>query len=136
MSRAGYSSKTLMPVGTTSIAVAASQTNLQVGKDFIMSADMLATGFTFAALVSTSTIAAAANLKLQTRISADAAWRDSKTVSITTGASNTTFYCSLLDTVAGDQTLLPLLPQARIVATTGIGDSFTIIGLWAASTTP
>lgn len=68
------------------------------------------------------TVVGAITAKLQTAIGPD--YVDSKTVAISaTGA----FYIKLLDTVAGDQTFLPLLNKGQVVvSSTNAGDTLTI----------
>ena len=73
--------------------------------------------------VSAVVVAAAITAKLQVRYNNGQAWANSKTASIT--ATGTTSI-RLLHSVAGDQGFLPLKPQARVVITTGGGDSITI----------
>ena len=80
--------------------------------------------------VSCSAVTAGAGitLKLQTRFSNEEAWQDSKTAAVT---GNGIVTIALLDTVAGDQSFLPLRPQARLVVTTGAGSAVTVDAVWA-----
>lgn len=101
-------------------AVAASQTDLAITKEFNITAGG-SKNIVIAIKASAVTVAAAITAKLQTGV--DGEYFDSKTVSIT---GNGTFFIKLNIEVAGDQTYLPLLSTGRVVVTTGLGDAVTI----------
>lgn len=123
-----HSSKQVVLRGESQ-SIIASQTAQAISDNFGIPWEF-STNYIVAILVTSSTVTNSIVAKLQTRLSSEAAWRDSKTVAITTGASNTTFHITLLDAVAGDQALLPLMPQGRIVITTGVGDECVIAKIW------
>ncbi len=121
MSRSGYTSKNVR-ANIGSVAVAASQTDSEIAPSFSIRGD-LSRGIVIDIEASVVTVGAGITAKLQVRQSNEQAWIDSKTVSITaTGTSS----IKLLDTVAADQTHLPLRPVARLVVTTGAGSAITI----------
>jgi len=142
MGRAGYSSKSIVPqtVGSGSNGAAASQsigasvTNQVISVPSFRIPEDLNTRLRITILVASSTVAVGITAKLQVRISGSAGWVDSKTVAITTGASNTLFEIKFLETIAGDQTYLPLPPEGRLVITSGAGDSCVITNAWATDT--
>lgn len=137
MASSGYSSKQVIKGYPTSagavpsIDVGANASGQVLTGTFRVGIDQAAKGLVVGILVSTSTVGTGMTAKLQHRISRDAAWLDSKTVAITTGASNTMFYIKLLDTVAGDQAYMPIMPECQVVVSSGAGDSATITGIWA-----
>jgi hypothetical protein len=99
-------------------AVAASQTDKPISKEFPITAGGASRAFVVKLKVSAATVAAAITVKLQTAIGAD--WVDSKTGTVLAGAGNT--YIKIL----ADNTYMPLLNKGRVVLTTGIGDSATV----------
>lgn len=138
----GYSTKSIVPPTTGSAAtgaaasqsIGASVTNQVISVPSFRISNFLQDNFIVKILVASSTVAVGITAKLQTRMSVDAGWEDSKTVAITTGASNSLFTIKLLSTVAGDQTYLPLAPEGRLVITTGAGDSCVITNAWITTT--
>lgn len=102
--------------------VGASQSNIPISKEYrITSWGSLRQQI--AVKASAVTVAAGITAKLQTSIDGGTTWVDSKTVAV---SANGVFYIKLLETVAGDQTYLPLLNTARVVLTTGAGDTATV----------
>lgn len=102
--------------------VGASATNTPISKEYRVTS-WGALRQQIAVKASAVTLAVAITAKLQTSIDGGTTWVDSKTVAVT---ANGVFYIKLLETVAGDQTYLPLLNTARVVLTTGAGDTATI----------
>ena len=102
-------------------SVGASLTNEPISAVFPVSAGgarMMAVSITTGTNVGTVTA------KLQTAMYGTE-WEDRKTVTLTAGAGDV-FYITLLDTLAGDQTYLPLFDKCRVVVTTA-GASSTVI---------
>jgi hypothetical protein len=113
----GYASSDRVLSG--GISVGASETNKVVSQEFpITRAGSL--NLVIAIKTSSTTVTNAITAKLQTGLQAN--WEDAKTVSIT---GDDWFFIKLNVEVAGDQTYLPLLPQGRLVVTTGADDAVT-----------
>lgn len=129
MSRAGFTTKDLRK-NLGSITVGASQTDVEIGPAFAIRGDLI-TAFLVDIESSAFTLGAGITVKLQVRSSNLQAWADSKTASATAVGTTT---IKLLDTIAGDQTFLPLKPQARVVVTTGAGSSITVSNIFALET--
>lgn len=106
----------------SSQVVGASTTNQPISKEYRVTS-WGALRHVVAIKCSAVTVAAAITAKLQTSVDGGTTWVDSKTVAVTT---NGVFYIKLLSDLAGDQTYLPLLNTARVVLTTGAGDTATI----------
>jgi hypothetical protein len=104
----------------TSQTVAASQTNsVLVGRgprDCFAIQPAFMRGICIDVVCSAVTVGGGITLKLQTRYSNAQSWVDSVTVAVTAAG---TFSLKLLDTIAGDQTYLPLRSEGRVVVTTG-----------------
>lgn len=131
----GYTAKNVVKNGE-SVEVGASQTNFVVSGEgaqdsFNIQIPFL-TSFRLDLVCSAVTVTTAITAKLQTRFSSQESWVDSKTASIT---GNGVATISLLDTVAGDQSFLPLRPLARVVITTGASDAVTVDAIWVPRTT-
>ena len=106
-------------INGASITVGASATKTPVSNEFAITNPTRLLAYITASGV---TVTTAISAILQTK-SGSASWQDSKPVSITT---NGTFTIKLLDTIAGDQTYLPLGQRCRLVITTGTGDAVTV----------
>ncbi len=136
MGRAGYSTKQVVLKNTTQ-AVIASQTAQVVSETFAIRGD-LARDFIVKILVNPATVGSGITGILQTTMAQTAAgvdiWEDSKTIAITTVATDTLFTIKLLDTVAGDQTYLPLAPRGRIAITTAAGATVSVLKIFVTDT--
>lgn len=115
----GWSADSLLN-SASAITVGASQSNSVLSKEYAVTARG-ALHHVVAIDVSAATVATGITAKLQSAIGST--WQDSKTVAITTTGR---VYIKLNVEVTGDQTFLPLLNKARIVVTTGAGDSVTV----------
>lgn len=105
------------------ITVGASQTNKVVSKIFAVSA-LGSKNLRVKVTSASTTVAAAISFKLQHASSdGDTFITTTKSTSITADGD---FYLTLNAEVAGDQAELPLQVQARVVVTTGAGDSVKI----------
>lgn len=127
-----YSAKNVITDGAATVSVTASQTDAVLTGNG--SADAFTvfnpTAFRCDIVVSAITVATAVTAKLQHRFSSAQDWVDAKTLALTTTGIKS---ISLLDTVVADQTHLPLRPLARVVVTTGAGDSLTVTAVWVQS---
>jgi peptidoglycan hydrolase-like protein with peptidoglycan-binding domain len=124
----GYQAKKVLK-NRTSQAVAASQTNQVVSDVFALTAEGATRGLRIDIHVSAITVAAAITAQLQHAVDADsdfAAPDNSVSKVSLTGATAAWFSIPLSATDADDDALFPLRPIARIVVTTGAGDSVTI----------
>jgi hypothetical protein len=109
--------------------VGASQTALQISKVFpisVLDSECITVDFIYSAATAATGITA----KLQScpnykEGSAANQWIDHDTVAITSASSATLKTIDLNMKISGDQSKLPLRPNARIVITTGSGDSVT-----------
>lgn len=102
-------------------SVGASATNTPISLVFPISAGgarMMAVS------VTTSTTVGTVTAKLQTAMYGTE-WEDRKTVTLTAGAGDV-FYITLLDTLAGDQTFLPLFDKCQVVVTTAAASSVIV----------
>ena len=102
------------------VSLAASQTDAPISFDFKLTAG----GATEALIVAVTGTAAggAVDIKLQTAVDG-ISWVDSKATTLT-GAG--TAYIPLLAEKAADQAFFPMLSKARVVATTGAGESLVV----------
>ena len=124
----GYSAKAVVLRGAAQ-TIGASITDQAITDNFYIPWE-LSTTYTIAILVASSTVVSSVVVKLQHRMSSETDWLDSKTVTITNDASDTTFHLTALDALTADQALLPLMPSARLVVSTGVGDSCVITNVW------
>jgi hypothetical protein len=105
-------------------SVGASATNQAITKSFAVS-DQDSRTISIDIKYSTATVATGITAKLQSSFDNGTTWIDSATVAITAGSN--TYKSIVLDIAkAADQTYLPLRPLARVVVSSGAGDSATI----------
>lgn len=114
-----------------SVTVGASATNSVVSgtngrEGFAIQAPFM-TAICIDLVCSAVTAATGITAKLQVRHVNTQTWADSKTAAIT---ANGTTSIRLLPTVAADQAFLPLKSEARVVITTGAGDTATVDAIW------
>lgn len=107
--------------------VGASATNSPVSKEYRVTFSG-SIYHVIAAKFSSVTVGTGITAKLQTSPDGGTTWVDSKTVAVTT---NGYAYIKLAINIAGDQTYLPLLNVARIVLTTGAGDTATVDAIYS-----
>lgn len=119
----GWSADSLLS-SANPVTVGASQTNSPLSKEYAVTASG-ALHHVVAIDVSAATVTTGITAKLQSAIGST--WQDAKTVAITTTGR---VYIKLNIEVSGDQTYLPLLNKARVVVSTGSGDSVTVSAVW------
>lgn len=118
----------------TSVTIPASQTagvlTGNAAQEAFSIPGAMATNWRCDITISAATVATGINLKLQTRFSSDQAWQDSSgNISVANGFTGTKSI-NLNVQVTADQTYLPLRPQGRVVAVTGVGDSLTATAVY------
>lgn len=109
-------------------SVLASQTAQVVSREFAIRGR---TRLRVDVVTSAAVTAAAQTAKLQTAVAKDGSgdwiWETVKSVSITTNAGYKVWSLLVNPEVAADQSFLPLAPRGRVVVTTGIGDTSTVV---------
>jgi len=101
------------------VSVPASETDFPVSQEVPLSA---AGALRMVVAITASSVTGTVDLKLQSSV-VSGEWVDAKSTTISAAG---TVYIKLLAEAAGDQTYLPLLNKARIVATTGAGEDITV----------
>ena len=76
--------------------------------------------------VEATSITGTLTLKLQDSVGGSSGWRNLKTFTISGSGAANRAYLSLNIEVAADQTYLPLLSKARVVASTGVGEALNV----------
>jgi hypothetical protein len=113
----GYTSKSIL-LGSVAQVVPASQTKQVISPVFAISAE---DSLDFRADVTAASTSGTTSIMLQTSHDG-VTWIDGKVVTVADGNVAITY----LDTVAGDQTYLPLRPLGRLAVTTAAASGTTI----------
>jgi hypothetical protein len=113
--------------GGNAVTVGASQTNVAISDTFGLSA-LDGEQLSIDIIHTAATVAAAITVKLQTSPNGGVTWIDSKTASTTNSSTRTSI--EIVAARAADQTFLPLRSLARVVVTTGAGDSLPVTGVF------
>jgi len=117
------------------LTVAAAQTNQVVSKVYHVS-DRDSVCYSVDIIYSDAVVAVAITAKVQSSPDGGTTWIDAKTVALTAATATATRKTISADiNIAGDQALLPLRSLARVVVTTGAGDSITIDSIWVSCRT-
>ena len=111
-------------VKDSNAVVAASQTAQQVSEQFTVE-DIQTLYFKVRAKVASVTAGAGISMIVQQRISDEDTWATAGTAAITAAGM-----VEVLFNNTASQTNLPLLPQLRVVCTTGVGSAVTFSHIW------
>ena len=125
-----YTSSNVVKDGVSQVVGASITNSVLIGKgprDCFAIQPAFMRGICIDVVCTSVTAGAGITLKLQTRYSNVQSWVDSVTVAV---SGNGTFTLKLLDTIAGDQTYLPLRSEGRVVVTTTAGSTLSVDAIY------